>query len=159
MKKTFKLLAMLFALAVLFAVFIACRGITDTENIIRITVGDNGAIQAVIKYGEPIDIAGEHQTIGQVLDALVAGNPDITFEYDGTADSDWGRFLRVLGDLRPVTANNEFIAVFLTYPAPSSHSTLPAIEVDSVTFYSANAGIDQLPVLNGITYLFAISTF
>ena len=134
---------MLFAIAAAIGVFGAC-GLLDTP-----VQGGSATIIVGERSFELEDIeAGT--TLGNVLDKLAADG-EIVFEY---TQFSFGRQLDVLGGLVPGVG--EFIAVYLTASRVNLWAVTPTTEVDGVIFWSANVGIDAMPIFDGTTYLFRI---
>jgi len=142
MKKLFKPLALLLIVLVpLFAfMLVACFESQEPEQFLLIT-------------SDSLENSN-HEFIGGVLDEL-AESDGLTFTYSNTA---FGRMILTLGNLVPNASNNEFIAVYISILEPQ-WSNPYSVTVDGVQFFSANHGIDSLPVLDGVSYLFAIATF
>ena len=156
MKKTLKILALVLTFVITVAVFTACGTNVNIENRIMIFVDAEGAIEVVIRDdGEEttVMIAAGPQTVGQILDALAAQKEGFVFDTTGNANDRYGRMLNVLGNLNP--GSGEFIGIYLSY-----HNEVYAfpsdVMVDDISFWFANFGIDQIPVFNGVTYLFVI---
>jgi len=149
MKKIFRLLAALFAFAIIFAVFTACTGAPcecepiDTEIDETITV--------IIGEWRFEDFTTYSNTIGEVLDELAEIFWDFTFEYTSFG---WGRQIDVLGDLSP--GAGEFIAIYLTSTNLRYANPLQTRVVNGVEFRSSHYGADSLPVLGGVTYMFVV---
>jgi len=145
MKKHFKLLAL--SIAVLVAV-----GIFAAASCLEVKTG--GDITIIIGNQTFEMTAVEHEFIGEVLDELTAEH-QLAFTYSTSA---FGRMILTLGPLNPLAINNEFIAIYISILEPQWSSPYNRT-VDGITFYSANFGIDGLPVLDGVKYLFVISSW
>ena len=157
MKKTLKMLAMVLAFAIVFAVAVACSGEScECEPIIPPDVDQS--ITIIAGSWRFDNFTTDSETIGEVLDELNGWrdsdfNPFI-FEYN----DEWGpRLVNRLGDLNPT--GNEFIAIYLTHTNIRYSNPLQTRVVDGVTFRFANLGIDDMPVLSGTTFLFVISSW
>jgi len=145
MKKFFNLLVFVFAVLVPALLFSAagCLETPETGGSIVIHIG-----------AERFEVTGtEHEFIGQVLDEL-SETRDLAFSYDTFPPL--GRFPYMLGDLQ--AGSNSFIALYISLLEPR-WSTPQSRTIDGTAFYFANYGIDGLPVLDGVQYLFVLSTF
>jgi len=96
----------------------------------------------------------EHEFIGQVLDELAA-TEELVFSYN--ANPLLGREVLSLGSLS--AGYRTFVAIYISILEPRWSNTFSSREADGVGFYSANYGIDGLPVLDGVIYLFALGSW
>lgn len=82
----------------------------------------------------------------------------------GAEFSEDGSMINALAGLVPETANNEFICIYTTDTTTEgvvdvSSEWTTKVDVDGVTFYSANVGVGALTLVAGESYLFQIATW
>ena len=143
MKKSFRKLLLIVLIATAFSVpFLLaanCLPPVETGGNITIHIGE-------LSFNPDT----ERDYIGQVLDDLVLSD-DLVFEYQHSA---FGRFITAIGGLRPNATG--WIAVYLSYNNP--RFAMPYTrQFNGKTFYSAGLGIDALPALEGVSYLFVLA--
>jgi len=114
----------------------------------------DGASIAIMVDTQRFEWVTTQTYIGLVLDELVE-EEGLVFTY-GYATG-LGRFISTLGDLP--SGSSTFIMLYLTSNDLRWAIPTQTRVVDGTTFYSANLGIDSLPVLDGETYLFVAVTF
>ncbi|MCL2370891.1 MAG: hypothetical protein FWC80_06675 [Firmicutes bacterium] len=154
MKKTLKILAMVLAFVITFAVAVACSGEScECEPIIPPDVDQSITIIAGSWRFE--NFTTDSETIGEVLDELNGWFDDefnpFVFEYEL---GQFGRFINRIGSLD--ATDGGWIAFYLTHTNIRYSNPLQTRVVDDVTFRFANMGIDDMPVLAGTTYIFVM---
>ncbi|MCL2751548.1 MAG: hypothetical protein FWE62_02205 [Firmicutes bacterium] len=116
-------------------------------------IPEGGAAIVIIIGADKYEVTTENEYVGQVLDEL-AETEDLVFEFTGTADSQYGRMIDKLGTLIP--SGNEFIAFYSTSDNLQYSFPEMSVELEGVTYYSANFGADQMPVMDGVRYYFVL---
>jgi len=96
----------------------------------------------------------QQTTLGGALDELHASE-DIALVTGGVATDLHGRWLVSIGDLEP--GYREFVAVYIATSIP--WGLPPSIQHNGRTFYSTPQGIDGVPVLVDMYYLFVIRSW
>lgn len=144
-KNRFLTAALIVCVAVCMATFAACAPAkSEGVKTVKFLVGD-----------QTIDYVGEEATVGQVLRKLKTEGK-LTLDAN---ESEWGLYINGIGSLTADSGKNEFIA-FLSSSTDVTHAgSLIPVEKDGVNYFSTNKGVDDMPLLDGITYLFMIDTF
>lgn len=149
MKKVQKVLYVLLAVLISAAMLTACPAPSDINE---------GEVSVVVKAGAAeYPVRTEKSFLGEILDELA--QEGLYLKASGTAGSEFGRWLDEIGTLIPNPANNEFIALYATTENMNYTDPLTTKTVDGVKFYSAIKGIDQMPLIDGVIYMFVVGTY
>jgi hypothetical protein len=125
------------------------KDLTEAD-IIKITADGNS--YAVVLHGMDFGVSGHFYFVGEILDALA--EEGFNFKFSGSSSDIFGRMITEFGDLRP--AAGEFIAFYSTVNDPNFSFLPNPLVFDGVEYFFANYGIDQMPIIDGATYLFVV---
>ena len=163
MKLSKRIALILLVLALVFAAtmgMIACKETPATtgdpqEEIVvdsdAVVVGYSAGGAIVISYDKAIlaDVSDKHFV--DYLDALVEKG---LFIYEAT-----GGFVTTVCGKGVDSDNHEFWAIYTTDTANSSDAYSEPMVIDGKTYHSANFGITDMPLKEGESYAFKVSTW
>jgi hypothetical protein len=160
MKKALRPLALLLATAVVAVLFLACVPEQKVpENAIIISVSGTDEQTVTFKEYKNFELITNQshvfspriENLGALLDALA--------EKEGLNIKKTGGFLDELGTYVPNFANNEFITIFSTINNATYSNMVATAVVADVTYFEAMRGMDEMPALDGHSFLLFITTW
>ena len=152
--KTKILLALILAVALLLSLCLfGCNTPTDTEGEVTVVIGTEG------NYAEyKISLSDVEITEGVLsLAKYLSENEGVSLDY---ADSIYGAYVNIIGDLEPDGMAGEYVTVLTSVEADFDVGVMfSSLEYKGITLGSSGVGVSTMKVENGATYLFTIATY